>query len=88
MTWKQRTDRIKQAQNSVGQTNGHQPADGGYQREGPQGVVEQDAVNLTEKNYVRKHYYDKAESSNSGLPMRCTLDSAQVASLACHSYWP
>ena len=48
----------------------------------------QDAVNLTEEDYVRKHYYDKAESSNSRSPWRCTLDSAQVASLACHSYWP
>ena len=33
----------------------------------------QDAVNLTEEDYVRKHYYDKAESSNSGIPMEMYL---------------
>ena len=35
--------------------------------------MEQDAVNLTEEEYVRKHYYDKAESSNSGIPMQMYL---------------
>ena len=28
-----------------------------------------DAVTLTEEDYIRKHYYDKAETSNSGIPM-------------------
>ena len=27
-----------------------------------------DAVTMTEENYIRKHYYDKAETSNSGSP--------------------
>ena len=36
-------------------------------------VWQQDAVNLTEEEYVRIHYYDKAESSNSGIPMEMYL---------------
>ena len=28
---------------------------------------------MTEEEYVRKHYYDKAESSNSGIPMEMYL---------------
>ena len=34
---------------------------------------QQDAVNLTEEEYVRKQYYDKAESSNSGIPIEMYL---------------
>ena len=33
----------------------------------------QDAVNLTEEDYIQKHYYDKPESSNSGIPMEMYL---------------
>ena len=30
---------------------------------------ERDAVTMTEEDYIRKHYYDKAETSNSGISM-------------------
>ena len=33
----------------------------------------QDAVTLTEEDYIRKHYYDKAETSNSRIPMNMYL---------------
>ena len=33
----------------------------------------QDAVTMTEEDYIRKHYYDKAETSNSGIPMEMYL---------------
>jgi len=32
-----------------------------------------DAVTMTEEDYIRKHYYDKAETSNSGIPMEMYL---------------
>ena len=32
-----------------------------------------DAITLTEEEYIRKHYYDKAETSNSGIPMNMYL---------------
>ena len=38
-----------------------------YRRE-PEEWWKRDAVTLTEKDYIRKHYYDKAETSNSGSP--------------------
>ena len=28
---------------------------------------------MTEEDYIRKHYYDKAETSNSGIPMEMYL---------------
>ena len=34
---------------------------------------QQDAVTLTEEEYIRKYYDDKAESSNSGIPMQMYL---------------
>ena len=28
---------------------------------------------MTEEDYIRNHYYDKAETSNSGIPMKMYL---------------
>ena len=44
-------------------TNGREPEEG----------WKRDAVTLTEEDYIRKHYYDKAETSNSGIPMNMYL---------------
>ena len=42
--------------------------EGTKEREGEEGW-KRDAVTMTEEDYIRKHYYDKAETSNSGIPM-------------------
>ena len=46
--------------------------EGTKEREGEEGW-KRDAVTMTEEDYIRKHYYDKAETSNSGIPMEMYL---------------
>ena len=64
-----------------------QVVEGTNERGGKEGW-KRDAVTMTEEDYIRKHYYDKAETSNSGIPWKCTLDCAQVDCLVCRYYWP
>ena len=58
-------------QNGAHQQNPHQAdtsqAAGTNKRE-PEEGWKRDAVTLTKEDYIRKHYYDKAETSNSGSP--------------------
>ena len=59
-------------QNGTHQQNRHKAATSpttGTNRREPEEGWKQDAVTLTEEDYIRKHYYDKAETSNSGIPM-------------------
>ena len=63
-------------QNSAHQQDQHQADTSqttGTNRRAPVEGWKRDAVTLTEKDYIRKHYYDKAESSNSGIPMEMYL---------------
>ena len=45
----------------------------GTNRREPEEGWKRDAVTLTVEDYIRKHYYDKAETSNSGIPMNMYL---------------
>ena len=45
---------------------------GSHRRELEEGW-QRDAATLTEEEYIQKHYYDKAETSHSGIPMNMYL---------------
>ena len=47
-----------------------------------------DAVTMTEETIYGSIITTKQKPPTRGSPWRCTLDSAQGASLACRSYWP
>ena len=49
------------------QADTSQTTTGSHRRELEDGW-QRDAITLTEEEYIRKHYYDKAETSNSGSP--------------------
>ena len=54
------------------QADTSQTTTGSHRRELEDGW-QRDATTLTEEEYIRKHYYDKAEQSNSGIPMNMYL---------------